>query len=125
DAVVPRGRDAAVVLPDVANARIPAERVADERTGLVGGAVVDDDDVDVDVGLREDRAHRARDAAGAVVGGDEDRNEPARHPAKLTPSPWPCHRPREGGDHPANGGSGAAAGMSIFASIASSSPQAL
>ncbi len=70
DARVARGGHAGVLPAHVAQARVaPA---ADALRGVVGGPVVDDDDFEAVVGLREGAVDRLAHRAGTVVGGDHD-----------------------------------------------------
>jgi len=70
DARVARGRHAGVLPADVAQARVaPA---ADALRGVVGGPVVDDDDLEALVGLGERAVDRLPHHAGTVIGWDHD-----------------------------------------------------
>jgi hypothetical protein len=64
------GGESAVVLPHVAHARAPPLR--DEARGLVGGAVVDDDDLDVGESLGEGAVDGVGKIPGVVVRRDHD-----------------------------------------------------
>ena len=69
---------ASVILADEYNARI-AKRIDNPR-GIVGGAVIDDDDFKILIALRHYRTQRLRQKVRAVIDGDDDRKE-RRHDA--------------------------------------------
>jgi hypothetical protein len=73
EAKVPRRRDAAVGLVDVAHR--PAIAL-DDGASVVGRSVVDDDDLDVAIALREHALDRRADDRRAVVRRDDDAHEP-------------------------------------------------
>ena len=73
DAVVQRGGLAGVRLAQDASPAAARGRSTSLR-GAVGRAVVDDDDLELGVVARGQRAHRALDADGLVEGRDDDRD---------------------------------------------------
>ena len=80
---VPGRRDAAVLLPDERKARLGAGIRLDNPRGVVAGAVVDDDDFQIAMGLRAHRAQRLNHRARGVIGGNDYGYVGVNHAAKL------------------------------------------
>lgn len=92
DARVPSRREAAVRLVDDPDARVPRRVPVANRGAAVRGPVVDDDDLEVAMGLGEHAVEAAREVDLDVVDGDDDGDEGAcgRAPNRIhhrAPSP--------------------------------------
>ncbi len=75
DAVIDGGRLAGIALGDQLDSFVAAKRLGDDCRGFVLGAVVDDNDFQVDADALQDAAHAAFDDAGFVIGRDNDTDE--------------------------------------------------